>query len=236
MLWIYLIVLQILIFIGLVYFLKSILTRKISKATVDLENMSKDYVSKKEEASQLIEKAQREAKVIAARETQAAEEAKIQLIKEAQDAREQILKEANKRGLAITEKAERNVEFFRKEMDQKVDERAKEKVFTLIQKTIPQEFLKDIHERWVDEFGKGDLDLKNLKLPEKVKDVKIVSAFPIIDHQQSNLKEKLKKKIGAEVIIKNETDASLIVGFVMTIGSVVIDVSLKHKIQKGMQE
>ncbi|MCK5178976.1 MAG: hypothetical protein KAR32_05545, partial [Candidatus Omnitrophica bacterium] len=63
MLWIYLIVLQILFFIGLLYFLRSILTRKISKATGDLEELSRDYVSKKEEASQLIEKAQKESKV-----------------------------------------------------------------------------------------------------------------------------------------------------------------------------
>ena len=236
MLWIYLIVLQILFFIGLLYFLRSILTRKISKATGDLEELSRDYVSKKDEAGQLIEKAQKEAKVVAAREKQAAEEAKEKIIKEAQDLRENILKETNKKGLEITEKAQRNAEFLRNELDQKIDERAKEKVLALIQQAVPQKFLQDVHQGLMSESDKGEFNLKHLKLPEKIKEAKIVSAFSLTDKQKEDLKEKLKKKVGADVVLKTETDPGLIAGFVMTIGSVVIDASLKYKIQKAMQE
>ncbi|MCK5178762.1 MAG: F0F1 ATP synthase subunit delta [Candidatus Omnitrophica bacterium] len=236
MLWIYLIVLQILFFIGLLYFLRSVLTRKISKATGDLEELSRDYVSKKDEAGQLIEKAQKEAKVVAAREKQAAEEAKEKIIKEAQDLRENILKETNKKGLEITEKAQRNAEFLRNELDQKIDERAKEKVLALIQQAVPQKFLQDVHKGLMGELGEGELDLKHLKLPEKIKEAKIVSAFSLTDNQKKDLEQKLKKKIGADVALKAETDPGLIAGFVARIGSVVIDASLKYKIQKAMQE
>ena len=236
MLWIYLIVLQILFFIGLLYFLRSILTRKISKATGDLEELSKDYVSKKEEASQLIEKAQKEAKAITARETQTAEEAKEKIVKEAQELRENILKEANKKGLDITEKAQRNAEFFRKELDQKVDERAKEKVITLIQQAVPQKFLQDVHEGLMSESEKGELNFKHLKLSEEIKEAKIISAFSLTDKQKENIEQKLKKKVGSGIILKSETEAGLIAGFVITIGSVVIDASLKYKIQKAMRE
>ena len=170
-------VVVILLFIGLLFFLRHVLTGNITKATRHLEELSKDYIAKEEEASKLIEKAQKESKGIIARETQAAEDVKAKLIKEAQDAREQILKEANKRGAEIAAKAERNAEFLLKEIDQKIDERAKEKVFALIQQTVPPKFLQDIHARWVDESEKNDFNLKHLKLPEKVKDVKIVSAF-----------------------------------------------------------
>jgi F-type H+-transporting ATPase subunit b len=236
MLWIYLIVLQILFFIGLLYFLRSILTRKISKATGDLEELSRDYVSKKEEASQLVEKAQKEAKMIVSRETQAAEETKEQAIKAAQDAREKILKDANKKGLDIAAKAERNAEFMRKELDQKIDERANEKVITLIQQSVPQDFLQGYHKEMVSQTGKGELDFKHLKLPEGIKEVEIVSAFSLTDSQKEELSQKLKKKAGANIALKENVDPSLIGGYVITIGSVVIDASLKYKIQKAMQE
>ena len=236
MIWIYLVVLIILTFIALLYFFRYVLTGNISKATKHLEEMSKDYIAKEEEANKLVEKAQKEAKGIVARETQAAEEVKEKLLKEAQDSRENILKEANKRGLEITEKAERNAEFLRNELDQKIDKRAKEKVFTLILQAVPKEFLKDIHERWVTESDKGELNLKHLKLPEKVKEAKIISAFPLTDKQKDDLTQKLKKKASAGVVLKAETDPALIAGFVITIGSVVIDASLKYKIQKAMQE
>ncbi len=236
MLWIYLVVVVILLFIGLLFFFRHVLTGNISKATQHLEELSKDYLAKEEEANKLIEKAQKESKGIVARETQAAEEAKEKLIKEAQEAREQILKEANKRGAEIAAKAERNAEFLRKELDQKIDERAKEKVFTYIQQTVPQKFLQDIHGQWIAESAKSDLNLKNLKIPEKTKEAKVQSAFSLTDKQQEDIKDQLKKKIGAGIVLKVEVDPSLIAGFVITIGSVVIDASLKYKILKVMQE
>jgi F0F1-type ATP synthase delta subunit len=198
--------------------------------------LSRDYVSKKEEASQLIEKAQKDAKVIAARQTQEAEESKEKIVKEAQELRENILKEANKRGVEITEKAERNAEFFRKELDQKVDERAKEKVLDLIQQTVPQKFLKDIHNGLMDESDKEELNFKHLKLSEEIKEAEIVSAFSLTDKQKEGIKQKLKGRVGSDIVLKAQTDAGLIAGFVITIGSVVIDASLKYKIQKAMQE
>ena len=64
----------------------------------------------------------------------------------------------------------------------------------------------------------------------------IVSAFPLTDKQKEDLKQKLKKKIGADIALKAEVNNALIGGFVVTIGSVVIDASMKYKIQKAMQE
>jgi len=236
MLWVYLILLQILFFGGLLYFLRYVLTRNISKATGHLHQLSKDYASKEEESNRVLQNAQKEAKVILAKEMQTAQESKEKFIKEAQEQREKIIQEANQKGLEIAEKAKRNADFLRNELDQKIDERAKERVNALILKVIPQEFLQDVHQRWVDESEKGEFSLKHLKLSEKVKEARIVSAFPLTDQQLGNLKKKLKKKLGIDVPLKVEVEHSLITGFVITIGSVVVDASLKNKIQNTMQE
>lgn len=236
MLWIYLIVLQILFFGGLLFFLKYVLTRNISKATGRLHELSKDYTAKEEEANQLLQNAQRESKSLLAKETQAAGEVKEKLIKEAQEQVDQILKEANQKGAEIAEKAQRNADFLKNEIEHKIDECAKEKINSLIQRVIPKDFLEDIHRRWMDESDKRAFDLKHLKLPDKIKEAKIVSAFLLTDQQQENLKNKLKKTIGENIALKVEVDPSLIAGFVITIGSVVVDASLKYKIQKSMQE
>ncbi len=236
MLWIYLIVLQILFFGGLLFFLRYVLTRNISKATGRLHELSKDYAVKEEEANQLLKNAQREAKALLVKETQAGQEAKEKLISEAQEQKQQILNEAQLKGEEIALKAQRNADFLRNELEHKIDERAKERVNALVQKVIPEDFLEDIHRRWVEESDKGAFNLKRLKLPEKVKEAKIVSAFPFTDQQQNDLKAKLKKKIGSDVALTTEVDLSLIAEFVLTIGSVVVDASLKYKIQKSMQE
>jgi len=236
MLWIYLIILQVLFFVGLLYFLRYVLARNISKATGHLQELSKDYVSKEEEANQILQRAQKEAKSIVAKEKQDAEEVKEKLMKEAQELREKMISEAQQKSSEIAEKAERNAEFLRNELDQKIEERTKEKICPLVQKAVPQKVLKSIHEHLVDESDKGELDLKHLKVPEKVKEAEVVSAFPLTDKRQEDLRKKLKKKTGTDIKLKVETDPSLLAGFTITIGSVVVDASLKYKIQKTIQE
>ena len=236
MLWIFLIVLIVLIFAVLLYFLQYILTRNINKATGHLQSLSKDYVLKEEEANRILQNAQKEAKGILAKETQAAKEIKENLLKETAEEQKKIIQEANQKGLEIAEKAKRNADFILSELDQRIDERAKEKVNALIQQVIPKEFLQNIHQQWMNESEQGDFNLKYLKLPEEIKEVKVISAFPLTDQQQSNLKKRLKAKIDADAMIKIEIDSTLIVGFIIMIGGVVMDASLKYKIQKAMLE
>jgi F0F1-type ATP synthase delta subunit len=236
MLWIYLIILQVLFFAGLLYFLRYVLTRNISKATGRLQALSKDFVTKEEEAKQVLLTAQKESKGILAKETQEAQEKKRQIIKEANEQGERILKEANQKGTEIAEMAQKNADFIQKELDRRIDERAKEKVQDLVQNSIPKDFLMDVHQKWVHEADKGAFNLKHLKIPDKVKEAKIASAFPLSDKQKRDLEDKLKKKIGNAVSVKIEVEPALIAGFVINIGSVVIDASLKYKIQKSLQE
>ena len=230
MLWIYLIILQILFFIGLLFFLRYVLTRNISKATGHLHDLSKDYISKEEEANRLLQKAQNEAKSIVARETQAAEEAKEKLIKDAQAQRDQIVADANQRSAEITEKAQRNADFVRTQLEQKIEDRARELLYETIHKVIPKDFLQDIHDRWLSKAEKGDFNLKHLKLMDKVHEAKVSSAFPLTDRQKEDLKSKLSQKIGNGVVLDTEVDPALIAGYTIKIGSVVVDSNFPHKI------
>jgi len=236
MLWIYLIVLQIFFFIGLLFFLRYVLTRNISKATGHLHDLSKDFISKEEEANRLLQKARSEAKVVLAREAQAGEEAREKMVQEAQAQRDQIIREANQRSAEITEKAERNAEFVRVQLQQKIDERAKSMVRELIHQVIPQDFLRETHERWLSTAEKGELDLRHLKLADTIKEVKIFSAFPLTDKQRDDLAKKLTKKVGNAVAVADEVDPLLLAGYMIKIGSVVVDASLRYKIEKAMQK
>lgn len=235
MLWVQLIIVFVILFAGLAYFFWHLLISNASKATRNLHELSKDLVAKEEEANRLLQNAQKEAKSIVARETEAAEAAKAKLIQEAQESREKILKEATQKSMEIAEKARRNAEFLRGELEQKIEERAREKVCDLIGQTIPREFLEELHRLWLKNSDKGELDLKHLKLPEKVKDAGVVSAFPLTDAQREDLKKKLKKKVGGDITLKTDVDPSLIAGYVITIGSVVVDASLKYRIEKRMR-
>ena len=69
----------------------------------------------------------------------------------------------------------------------------------------------------------------------KVKEVNVVSAFPLTRHEKEILGEKLKKKLGANIGLKEALDPKLVAGFMISVGSIVVDASLKYKIQSNIK-
>jgi len=236
MLWIYLIILFLLFSGGLMFFLWYVLRRNYNKATGDLQALSRDVISKEEEAKRILQNAQKEAKSLVAKETQTASETREKLIKEAHEQKDQIIQEANQKANEITEKAQRNADFLKKEIDQKIDESAREKVFELINNSIPKEFLEDVQQRWIEESEKTVFNFKNIKLPDEVKEARIVSAFPLTDKQKEFLTARLKKRIGQGAKITTDVDANLVAGFIIKVGSIEVDASLKNKMLKEMMQ
>jgi F0F1-type ATP synthase delta subunit len=75
--------------------------------------------------------------------------------------------------------------------------------------------------------------LDRLKVPEGVKEVKVVSAFELDHKQRLALTAKMKEKLGFEVKLIEEKDPSIIAGLVVSIGSLFLDGSLRFKIQEA---
>lgn len=67
---------------------------------------------------------------------------------------------------------------------------------------------------------------------ERTVDVEITTAFAATDEQVKSLANALKQKLGRDVAISNEIDASLIGGAVIRAGDLVIDGSVRGKLTK----
>jgi len=63
-------------------------------------------------------------------------------------------------------------------------------------------------------------------------DVEVVSAFPLSDAQSDALKQALSNKFGKEIAIESRVDQGLIGGAVIRAGDMVIDGSVRGKLQK----
>jgi F-type H+-transporting ATPase subunit delta len=75
-----------------------------------------------------------------------------------------------------------------------------------------------------------------LRVPEGLSEVKVVSAFNLTEAEEASLKLKLKEKLGFEVKLREEIDPTLICGLVVNIGSLILDGSLKFKIQGAARD
>ncbi len=148
-------------------------------------------------------------------------EEKAKIIDEAHAKADEVIKQAANARLALLD-----------ELEQKISERAIVKAQELLQEVLPEDFRKEVHARWVsDIIANSFQELDRLRVPQGLSEVKVVCAFSLNDEEKSSLKLKLKEKLGFEVKLQEETDPSLICGLVVNIGSLILDGSLKFKIQ-----
>jgi F0F1-type ATP synthase delta subunit len=71
-----------------------------------------------------------------------------------------------------------------------------------------------------------------LHIPKDAREIKIVSAFELSDTQRKTLHKKLKEVLGNEVSPKEEIEPRLVAGIIIYIGSLVLDGSLRNKVQE----
>ena len=71
---------------------------------------------------------------------------------------------------------------------------------------------------------------------EGVTEANVVSAQPLSDAQQANIIAALSKRLGGEVTLNCETDESLIGGAIVRAGDLVIDGSVRGRLNKMAQQ
>ncbi|MDD5454123.1 MAG: F0F1 ATP synthase subunit delta [Candidatus Ratteibacteria bacterium] len=227
-----LLIIQGVVFVGLLFFLRYVLTHSVTTATTHLEELSKDYTKKQEEAKKQLEEAKKESSKIVADAQLEAIKHKNETSHEAQKEKDRIIQEAQQKSEQMIKQAEKTCEQLKQEINERIDAGATEKAAELIEKAIPKEFREGLHHLWFKEFLKSDLQIERLHLSKDIKNVEITSAFPLTEEQRKELKNKLAKKLSESIVLKEKVDAVLIAGIIITLGSVVIDGSLKYKIQQ----
>jgi len=229
-----LVALQLVIFVGLILFLRHILTRNISRATGHLTELSSEYISKQEAINKRLEEAKVEAQDILTVAKRESEELRVKTLKEALEQKEAMLKEAHQKGEQMVERAERACEMLKQELDKKIDERARGLAYDILMASLPETIRHQLHTVWVKEASKIDFQSEHLNFPHDISEIRVISAYPLSVEEKNALKEKIEKRIKNSIELREEVDRSLIAGYVVHAGSVVIDGSLRFRIDKAV--
>lgn len=229
-----LVIIQIIVIGGIVFAIRYFLTRNITRATAHLERLSQDYNRKekeidkhlneaKEHSTKILSKAQEETRQIKAKSSSEAKEEKDRILRETHLQSEQIIQQANK-----------TREFLIQEINQKIEKKVTQKACELIREVIPDQLQRETHSHQLRELVKDGLEeLDRLHLPDEIQEVHITSAYQLTPDERSILEKKLKGKIRDDIEIKEETAPDLVAGLIITIGSLVIDGSLRYTIQEA---
>ncbi|MFC1631218.1 F0F1 ATP synthase subunit delta [Candidatus Omnitrophota bacterium] len=234
MLFVQLLVVQILIFAGLILLLRYLLTNNVIRATSHLEQQSQDFARKQQQATKRLQEAEQEYQN---RLTQAQQEVirlKEKTEQDAQLAREKTLQDARQESERIIERANKTGEILVDEQQQKIEVQAIERAQEIIQQVLPGHLHKEMHLRWVEELISAGLEeLGSLQVSENITEAEAKTAFALSNTEKQALQKKLEEKLGREVKLKEDLDRQLVAGVVIKLGSLVLDGSLRYKIKEA---
>ena len=220
------------LFVGMVIFLKKFFDREATLHTAHLDTLIAENSAKEEEIKKHLEDAKRQSQEIIANAQKDAATQKEEILKAVADEKNKIIADAQARAEEVIKQADNARLALLSELEQKIGESATVRALELLQSVLPNDFRKEVHQRWVsDVISSNFAELDRLRVPQGLSEVKVVSAFILTDAQKSGLKLKLKEKLGFEFDLKEESDPSLICGLVVNIGSLILDGSLKFKMQ-----
>ena len=147
-----LILLQVLIFTGLVFSLRKILNRNVISATSHLEEMSAEYAKKEDQIRKQLDDAQRQSKEIIANAQRDAKQQRESIIAQAQVEKQKVLEEVNQKAEEIIQQADRTRQALIAEINQKIEEKAIQQATQLVGQALPEHVREEVHHHWLEEL------------------------------------------------------------------------------------
>jgi F0F1-type ATP synthase delta subunit len=228
-----LVVLQLIIFIVLIFVFSKIMTQKVSLSTKHFDEMSQDYDERARRIDEQLQEANVKAQEIVSSAQNEAEKIKSDTIKQTEGERDKIIQAARAQAEEIIQQADKSRNQILSEIEERIAKEAINQACDLCHDTLPEEFRKLVHNQWVEELiENGFSRAERLRLPEGTVGVKIISAFALGDEQRKKISKKLKDTFGHEITIEEQVDPKVVAGLVINVGSLVLDGSLKNKIKE----
>jgi F0F1-type ATP synthase delta subunit len=222
---------------GLIFLLRKILTQNVIVATQHIKELSQEHAHKQTELNRQLEEAKQKSDQMLRTAEEEARRTKTQIIQDAEAQRDRILEQARTQSEELIAQADRSRQLLLDEINERIAKEAVNKACELIHDALPEQFKLDIHQDWIAELLEDKfVQFDRLKAPSDFKEVKIISAFPLSVEQRKNLTEKLKNVLHGDIVLQEEVNSKMVAGFVVTIGSLVLDGSLRNKIQERARD
>ena len=231
------VIFMMIMFFGLIFLLRRIMTQNVSLATRHIEELNQDYEKKEEEVSKRLEEVKQKSQDLMRQAEEDADKKKNEIIKEAEVQRDNFIKQARSQSEEMVQQAEKSRQALLTEMESRISREAVHKSCELIRYVLPEQFLKDVHSHWVEDLIQNGLnELTSLKVTGDDSEVKITSAFSLTENERARLSKRLSELLGEGKTFKEEIDPKVVAGLIISIGSLVLDGSLKFKIEEKAKQ
>ena len=228
---IFLVIFQLLFFAGIAILFRKVMTKDVQSATKHLDQMGEEYNEKERHLNKQIEEVKLQSEELIRQAQAEADKLKADMLKQAEAEKENILNQARSRGEEMIQQADKSRTLLITEMEQRIAKEATKRACELIQGALPEEFKRTVHSHWIEDLIKNGLaQAERLHIPQDVTEAHIATPFSLSHEQKESLSRKMKEALGRELSLKEEINPALIAGISISLGSIVLDGSLKNKI------
>jgi len=227
-----LLILQFITFIGIIFLLRFLFARNLKSALERLNILHEENLAKEEELKEELRRAKEESQTQIQQGKDEAELIIEEAGKEAQRIRMNMEAQAKQQAEKIISDGRLEVEKLKvsviKDIQAQSVELASRMIAELLTETdkiaLQYEFANGIIEE-VSRLPKEQFNVQGNQ-------VKVVSSFLLLDRQRDAIKRVLAEKIGREIELNEQIDPKLIGGLTVELGGLVIDGTLKNKLQR----
>lgn len=229
-----LLIINVLIFAGLILFLRFIFSRGLNTAVSKLNQLQEENSARESQLNQELRRAQEESEAQIKRGKEEVEAIIEEAKKEGMVSRLKTEEEARSQAEKIILQAKEEAKKFREGAQKDIENQALGFAVELIKNTFTGENNTLAHKQFVDEVIEEIARIPKDKFSSSADTVKIISALPLDGPARDSLKRILSGKLGA-FDTKEETDNSLICGLVVEMRGLVVDGSLRNRLNRAIK-
>ncbi|MDD5504839.1 MAG: F0F1 ATP synthase subunit delta [Candidatus Omnitrophica bacterium] len=223
---------QVFIFAGIVFFLRFLFLRHFKSALSRLNKLHEDNLAKEEELNEELRRAKQQSEAVIAQSRQDAEAVIAAAGKEAQAARFKIEESARAQAEKIISSSRLDCEKIKESGLKEIHAQGVDFALKLISELFTEEDRASLQH----ELAGGVIE-EISRLPKERFNITsgkagVVSSFPLLEKQADDIKNILSQKTGRDIGLEQRLDPGIIGGLVLEMGGMVIDGTLKNKLQK----
>jgi F-type H+-transporting ATPase subunit delta len=229
-----LVLLQVLTFLGLLVALRLLFSRQLNAALRRLQALQEEALVKEAQLKEELQRAQHER---AAEVEQGKEDAR-RLVEVAQQEAETLLShaqgQAKQEGQKIVAHGQEEVDKIRAHLASEIEADAIALSTAMVRYLLTDHAKVDFQHHVLQELIQEIGGLERGRFAIHTKTAVVTSSVPLTADEQQGLRRALAEKLGAAVTLEERLDPELITGLVIQLGSLVIDGSLRNRLQKAI--
>ena len=231
-----LILMQVVIFILIVIGLRKLLYSKASVEIKRAQLMVAESNKKIEALSGQIEEAKTEYKRTIAQAKEDAQKLIAEAQKEAEELRARHLQETRRETDKMLKAAQTKTESMERAIHSMVAHKSIHLSKAIIHQVFTAGALGATHNVMIEEISQQIVNIDLGQMREDIKEVEIVTVFPLEKGIKDMLRQKLSSKLKREIELTERIDDSVVAGILIKMGNLILDGSLANKLRAATEQ